>query len=384
MAYNFRDYHFRMSALADCYNETQVIPNCFDAPYCYNQTELVACYKSYDASYPASDATGYRHKQEKSYQISILYTCLLVYFMIECILRFISWPRFDPIYDIAIIIVDATCSFPVLTQSEDYLYFGIALPVRIGFLIADLDILRPTIYKLSLAVPRMLYIGMLFTTMMYFFGMSSFIIFSPGNNPTCPSCTKYFSDLQRSMVTMFQVSMFQNWGEVTDAMCAEAGFSDVFVISYFYTYGIVTTFCLFNVFYAMVTEIVIDWHGYPIPEDASTSFWNRVVLEFTFQLLEVFLTEEDRKKFEECENTTNYTSLKFKIFADSIKGYIRGFYETCFNPCAKDENQEADLLVNTAKETTSYSATEKADQLTELLLLVRSIDERLKKIENNI
>jgi hypothetical protein len=231
----------------------------------------------------------------------------------------------------------------------------------------------------------MMYLGMLFTTMMYMFGASSFIIFSPEFNKGCASCNKYFSDLQRSMVTMFQVSMFQNWGEVTDAMIAEAGFSDVFVISYFYAYGIITTFVIFNVFYAMVYEIVMDWHGYNIPADASTSFLNRVFLEFLFQLLEVFLTEEDRKKFETCEETNNFTTLKLWIFYNSVKSYIRNFYARCWSPFSQVEDEVRDeLIVNADDNYGTDDKPEQIDHMTELLLLVRSIDARVRAIEKKL
>jgi hypothetical protein len=144
LAFNFRDVHFRMTALSTCYNSTQIVPHCFDEPICYNQTQLVKCYQSYDSVYTAHDARGYRFKEHRAVELSIMYYCLLAYFMLECILRFISWPRFDPIYDLAIIIADSFCSFPAVTDGEKYTYFGIVLPIRIGFLIADLDVLRPT------------------------------------------------------------------------------------------------------------------------------------------------------------------------------------------------------------------------------------------------
>ncbi|KAL0484161.1 NaCP60E [Acrasis kona] len=383
-----------MDSLLDCYNQT-ILPElnatCFDEPRCYNQTELESCFHDKSSELKFVEPCCYGKMKEKSSVFEIIYIFLLFYFMSECVFRFVAHPRFDPLYDLAIIGADFACSFPAIFYGYEYWYFGIALPVRIGFLVADLELMKPIMYKISLAVPPMLYIGMLFTTMMYFFGAVSYVIFGPKRNVGCVSCSKYFDSLQRSMLTMFQVSMFQNWGDVTDDMVREPDIPDLFVISYFYIYGIITTFVLFNVFYALVTEIIMDWHGVDVPADASTSFVNRVLLEFLFQFFEIFLTEEDRKKFEDCEASNNFTSLKFWVFVNSLKSYFRNFLGSCFWFSTTEDFDVETTSIN-PYEIKNYGTatgveddeTEHEGTLLELLLLVKSIDERVKRIEERV
>ena len=119
---------------------------------------------------------------------------------------------------------------------------------------------------------------------------------------------------------MLEASMWYNWGEVVDALLAEKLFSEIFVLAYFVLFGVLTTFVLFNVFYAVICEVVLDYSNTKVPSNASTSFWNRVILQLLFQLFEIVLTDEDQKRIEN-ENLTSYERIK--LFYEAMRAYWR-------------------------------------------------------------
>ncbi len=385
MAFNTRSLYFRMSALENCYNQTQIIPGCYDMPQCYNQTELQRCYVN--ASYAASDAYGMAEKDHTRRGLAIAYTCLLAYFIFEAILRFVMSPanEFDAFYDLCIIVADCYVTFSALAGSDSYIYFGIALPIRIGLFIADVDILRPTLYKISLAVPKLIYLGMLFFSIMYFFGIATFLIFSAENNPTCVSCNKYFPDLQKSLITMLEVSMWFNWGDVVDDLVAENLFSEIAILTYFTLFGVVTTFVVFNVFYAVVCEVVLDYYNYSnkIPANASTSFINRVIMHMLFQFVEIVLTEEDQKKIEN-EELAPWDRLKllgraYKQYFITLKREIwSATRETEFETLISDDKDYGTIAPQEEEEVDLKSVMKK---LNEVLTAVQDLNERVKKLE---
>jgi hypothetical protein len=392
LAFNTRTLYFRMSALETCYNQTQIVPNCYDEHRCYNQTELQQCYA--DAGFKATEAHGIHIMAHAQKVLYIIYSVFLCYFVLEAITRFIMSPsnEFDALYDLAIIITDCVVSFSAIMGSDSFIYFGIALPVRVALFIADVEILRPTFYRLSLSVPKLLYFGLLFFSLMYFCGMATFLLFSNENNPACESCAKYFPDLQRSLITMLEVSMWYNWGEVVEALIGEKLFSEIFILTYFVLFGVVTTFVLFNVFYAVICEIILDYSNYnkKIPKNASTSFLNRVLLQLLFQFVEIMLTDEDQKRIENEDLTT---TERLRIFLSAIRRYYADFLTGARSIFSNKRTPENEALVNSTEcYGTQVQQTEEEEvdlaaimkQLQELTKMVKSIDDRVRSIEEKM
>jgi hypothetical protein len=46
VAYAVRLQNSKIETLDKCYNKTQIIPNCYDKPQCYNQTQLENCFSA--------------------------------------------------------------------------------------------------------------------------------------------------------------------------------------------------------------------------------------------------------------------------------------------------------------------------------------------------
>ncbi|KAL0488931.1 hypothetical protein AKO1_009093 [Acrasis kona] len=392
-----RNFYFRGAALSQCYNTSQITPNCFDKPECYNQTILTSCYVNH--YYRPEDAKNLMHKMETQTHLSKVYTGFLVYFVIETIVRFVMSPsnEFDAIYDMFIIVCDCVVSFRAMTGSDSFIYFGIALPIRIGLFIADVEVLRPTFYKLSLSFPKLIYFGLLFFSLMYFFCIPTFLLFSSENNPDCIACIKYFPDLQKTFTTMLQVAMWANWGEVVDALLAENSFPDILIICYFVAFASSTTFVLFNVFYAVICEIILDYSNpnfNKVPKNASNSFWNRVVLEILFQFFEIMLSNEDQKKI---ENEELSTSEKLRLISSAIKRYFRNFTTNIKKMWEQQEMSDEDDEIDTVNNNINLYGTAQDDhqvqdqdvkaiasQMSEVINLLKSMEKRIDAIEKKM
>ncbi|KAL0477044.1 hypothetical protein AKO1_006520 [Acrasis kona] len=380
-SYLIRTYDYEAESILYCYGQSSIEEFCFDKPRCYNQTLLRQCMDNKSTELRHVKPCCYRSLRNKINKLDIIYAILLLVLVFECVLRFISYPRFDPIYDLVIIGSDCILSLPAVIEG-DYSYFGIALPLRIGFFIADVEAIKPILYKMSVAVPPMVYIGMLFTVVMYVLGALSYIFFGPERNHNCEPCEKYFSSLQKSTLTMLQVSMFQSWSDVTDDLIADPSLTETSVVLFFYSTVSMTTLILFNLFYALVTETLMNWKGVNVPPDASTSFLNRVFMSFMFQFFEMFLSSEDRKKFEECEASNNLSTLKFWIFVNSIKRYVRNLFKNCF--ATLDNDTDLSYATNDSESTITEPVTASdmpKSTLAELIRVAKQIENRVQYIE---
>jgi hypothetical protein len=62
MSYSVRLQNAKIEALETCYNQSQIIPYCYDEPQCYNQTTLQECFGN--AGYYGPSAQGIASMRE--------------------------------------------------------------------------------------------------------------------------------------------------------------------------------------------------------------------------------------------------------------------------------------------------------------------------------
>jgi hypothetical protein len=325
------------------------------------------------------------------------YITLLIFLAVEVLFRFITWPSWDALYDMVILGIDCYCTFSAILGTDSFIYFGIAIPLRIALFVADLDVLQPVFYKLSLNVPKILYLLLLFSAMMYFFGMITFILFSQENNPDCSACGTYFPDLQSSLVTIFEVSTFQNWGDVTRAMYKEPKLRGVFVLIYFASFGVLMNFVLFNIFTAVVVDVIIAASQTEIPEGTSQSFWNRVLMEMCIEVCEVFLNDEEQSRLRDTKLTEFQKivviwkavtqdiidiPMKFKRFVARLKGQTDSVPPS---PAQRRAEEHDYLLTESHVSIQEESDTQQIlNQMQEMMNMLRSMDHRISNIEKVI
>jgi hypothetical protein len=300
--------------------------------------------------------------------------------------------------------INCRCTFAAIFATNSFIYFGIAVPLRIALFVADLDVLQPVFYKLLLNVPKIIYLLLLFGSMMYFFGMITFLLFSQENNPDCEACAQYFPDLQMSLMTMFEVSTYQNWGDVMRSMSKEPKLKGVFVLLYFASFGMLMNFVLFNIFTAVVVDVVLGAAEEHVPDGVSKSFINRVFLEICVEAFEVLLNEKEQTRIRNS-NATGYTKLraiasavkqdivdipfKFQRFFVRFKSQEAATLVEIPPTPAQRREEEHDYLLSEAEEQPllheeTSTNTEILKNIKQLMIMVRSLDERMQRVEKDI
>ncbi|KAL0489738.1 PMR5 [Acrasis kona] len=96
------------------------------------------------------------------------------------------------------------------------------------------------------------------------------------------------------------------------------------------------------------------------------------------------LYHQDRKKFEECEASNNLSTLKFWIFVNSIKRYVRNLFKNCFATVDND----TDLSATSDSESSRTEPVTASDMtkgtLTELIRIAKQIENRVQYIEEEL
>ncbi|KAL0477583.1 kinectin [Acrasis kona] len=367
-AYIVRLNDLKATSLNNCYNQTQIIPNCYDQPRCYNSTMLKDCFEG--AGFKYEDAHDINQMWHLRDSMNVSYLVFIGIIIAEIVLRFISDPQWDVFYDALIVTMDFICTIRAITGVDSYIYYGIALPLRVGLFVADIDMLRPIFYKISMAAPKLVYFFLLFTTMMYFFGVCFFLYFSGENNPGCEACQVYYPNLETSMVTSVGVATLNDFSTVVKDMAKEVSFNSLFTYAIFFLYGITTQFVIFNCITAVIVDIVLS-PDVKIPDNASNSFWNRAILELFLELFSGIIPAEEREAMQQKSSFDKLRSL-YSIIKFKIKNLFKG---------KSYVDEDSLLLINDQKKRQSRSD---EDTLQSILRVVLQMDKQINDIQKRL
>jgi hypothetical protein len=118
-AYFVRYNDAKSIALENCYNQTQIVSNCYDEPQCYNQKSLATCFAG--AGYKPETAHDIRQMYSLKNSMNICYLVFVAWIIVEILLRFVSSPQWDCIYDAGIITLDMVCTLRAITGVDSFI-----------------------------------------------------------------------------------------------------------------------------------------------------------------------------------------------------------------------------------------------------------------------
>jgi hypothetical protein len=274
-----------------------------------NSSIIAQCYQQ--AGF--SDVDEFNMHQDLFYSLSVTYITLLSILLFSTVIRLMTKIQWDIFYDIAILAIDLGLSIDGLLYGGNINYVGVVLPLRIILFVADLDKLQPMLYRLSIFTPKILILIVLFMGVLYISALFTFFFYNPYVNIGCSSCATYFADTKTTFITLYTVSTFQNWVDVVAAMANEPSLNPAIAQIYIGMLSVIMNFVIFNVFLAVVVDIVND-DSLPVPNDVSDAFWNRVLETFVDELLIMFLDKESRKKIK-SEELSSFLQLTITIIA---------------------------------------------------------------------
>jgi hypothetical protein len=176
-----KDYKERSDSLLICYNQTQIVDNCFDDPSCYNTTLLQDCFQN-QFNYDKSLAKDYKGMFQTWQGLGSLYMIGAGFIIIEAVIRFIICVQVHAVYDFTLTIGDFALSLYSISTGDWY-FFAMFMPIRLILFISDLSILQPILYYISLSVGTLFYLFLYLTGFLYSASVVSFLAFNPRWNP---------------------------------------------------------------------------------------------------------------------------------------------------------------------------------------------------------
>jgi hypothetical protein len=125
---------------------------------------------------------------------------------------------------------------------------------------------------------------------------------------------------------MYKVATFQSWNDLVTSLSQEPTLNATLIQLYFGLFSIVMNFLVFNVFLAVIIEIVND-NSMQVPENVSSSFFLRVI-ESCFESLFVLLMRKEIRS--QVSRAQLAVSMKFLLVIIAIVTVVAEFHIKLF------------------------------------------------------
>ncbi|ADZ93145.1 ion transporter [Marinomonas mediterranea] len=193
-------------------------------------------------------AKTYSLPYEVELAINYLDTAITVFFLVEIVLRFISYEKKraffkDPwnVFDMVIVVG----SLMPISDTDMILVARLLRVFRVLRLVSIIPDLRVLINALLKAIPKMGYIALLMFIIFYLFAAVGSIFFENVNETL-------WGDIAISMLTLFRVATFEDWTDVMYETMAVYPFSWIFYVVFIF----LTAFVFLNMMVGVVLDVM--------------------------------------------------------------------------------------------------------------------------------